>query len=69
MKKFKGYQRESNLFDNNCKKFKIHYTNIRCQQALKDMILGATLHNLKAQYGPKIDQCFTENDLRNFTDK
>ena len=66
MKKFKGYQRESHLFDNNCEKFDIHYSHSKCQSALKDMILGATMKKLKAQYGPKVDQCFTENDINNF---
>jgi hypothetical protein len=69
MKKFKGYQRESHIFDNNCKKFDIHYTSSRCQKALKDMILGSSLKSLKATYGPKIDQCFTENDLNKFQKK
>lgn len=66
MKKFKGYQRDSHLFDKNCMSFDIHYNKARCQKALKDMILGSSLEKLRAQNGPKIDSCFTENDLNKF---
>jgi hypothetical protein len=66
MKKFKGYQRESHLFDKNCKSFTIHYSKMRCQKALKEMILGSSLEQLKKKHGSKVDQCFTDNDLQKF---
>ena len=67
MQKFKGYQRESHLFDNNCQAMDIHYTQQRCQKSLKALILGTTMDQLKASQGPLIDQCFTENDIKNFS--
>jgi len=67
MKKYKGYQRESHQFDNYCKMYQIHYTSSRCQKALKKLILGTPLTKLKQLHGEDIDQCFTKNDIKHFT--
>ena len=66
MKKFKGYQRESNQFDNYCKKYDLHYTQQKCKKALNQLILGARLDKLESVHGTNISECFTKNDLKKF---
>jgi len=70
IRKYKGVPRASHQFDENCSKFKIHYTQSLCQKALGDLMShghrkGVEV-SLKSKYGKKVMECFTGDDLRRF---
>ena len=66
MQKFIGNPRASNQFDNNCKKYKIKYTQVVCQTAFNQLTMGTSEEELKKSFGKKIMGCFTSSDLKRF---
>lgn len=69
MKSFKGLPKEALEFKENCKNIAITYTKERCQKALTDLMLSGNQKYIEKTYGPKIFNCFTENDLKKFLGK
>ncbi len=67
MMAYKGYPNQSREFKDNCAGIEIKYTQALCQKALNDLMAGNSVASLKEAYGEKIDNCLTENDLKNFS--
>ena len=67
MKKFKGFTDAKKKFAENCTNFKVTYTEERCQAALNDLILNNDLARVKANFGEKIETCFTDQDLKKYS--
>lgn len=66
MKFFRGLPKPSKEFKDYCGDFKISYTQDRCKNALKDLMLGGDKARLKKKYGDKIMGCFNRGDLNKF---
>jgi len=69
MKSFKGIPSAAHSLEKNCVGIKITYTKELCNEALQKMILGFSKEWLKQKYGDKILDCFTMNDIENFSQK
>lgn len=67
MKKYKGIPNAYQNFEKGCQGAKIKYTEEVCQKALLELIKTKSLLQVKENFGDPIKNCFTENDLRNFT--
>lgn len=63
---FKGHPKSAQAFKEKCQQIQLDYTPQLCQKALEELILHGKRHKLEIDFGPKILNCFTENDLKNF---
>lgn len=66
MKKFKGFTDAKKKFEENCKSFKITYTEEVCQNALNELILSNNFKAVKEKYGAPIETCFNPQDIKKY---
>ncbi|MCY4524074.1 MAG: hypothetical protein OXB84_04975 [Halobacteriovoraceae bacterium] len=65
MRKYRGWPQAAYEFEKNCRNIKILYTTEHCQKAFNKLNMGVKLSRLKEEFGPKIDKCFNESDIKN----
>ena len=69
MKAYKGWPQAAHKLRKYCKNVEIHYTSQRCQKALVELTMGASLGQLKKKFGSQIGNCFNQEDLNQIKQK
>ncbi len=67
MKRYKGVPTSKKEFEENCKSFEIKYTAEVCQSALQGLMRTGNLKEIKKEFGEPIENCFSESDLKRFS--
>lgn len=63
---FKGVPQAAHDFQRHCQEITIEYDHQRCQQALNDLIISASLVRTLERHGEEAKGCFSQNDLNTF---
>ena len=67
---YKGSPKAANLLKTKCQDYlNLEYSHEKCQSSLVRLMAGDSEMQLKKQFGARIMECFTENDLARFLNK
>ncbi len=69
MHAYRGLPDAAHQFEQDCKGYQLKYTKDLCAKALVDLVQFGDQNTLEKKFGPKVMECFTANDLRNFLKK